>query len=54
MIARVMEGAKAWIEEISRLGSIGINAAPDVQYMANKILELLPELQLGLDYYFKT
>ncbi len=45
MIARVMLGARAWIEELGRLDSIGSKTAPDLQFMANKILEQLPELQ---------
>ena len=45
MIGRVMNGAKAWIEELRRLDNIGFQKAPDLQLMAKAILTELPELQ---------
>jgi hypothetical protein len=45
MIGRVMNGAKAWIEEIGRLDDIGSQNAPDLQFMAKAILVELPELR---------
>ena len=45
MIGRVMNGAKAWIEELRRLDNIGFQKAPDLQFMAEAILTELPELQ---------
>lgn len=45
MIHQIMLGARAWIIELSHLGNIGSKSPPDVQYMANKILELLPALR---------
>ena len=45
MIGRIMEGARAWIEEIGRLDSIGLNNAPDLQFMAHAILERVPALK---------
>ena len=40
-----MEGAKAWIEEIGRLDSIGLNKAPDLEFMAHAILDKVPVLK---------
>ena len=45
MIGRIMEGARCWIEEIGRLDSIGLKNAPDLQFMANAILERVPTLK---------
>ena len=57
MIGRVMEGARAWIEEIGRLDSIGLKSAPDLQFMAHAILERVPALKpryaLTLTSYMK-
>ena len=47
MLGRVMEGAKAWIEEIGGLDSIGLKVAPPLQFMAEAILAELPELRPG-------
>ncbi len=57
MLGRIMEGAKAWIEEIGRLDSIGLQKAPDLQFMAHAILERVPALKpryvLTLTYSLK-
>ena len=57
MIGRIMEGARSWIEEIGRLDSIGLQNAPDVQFMAHAILERVPALKpwyvLTLTYSLK-
>ena len=45
MIGRIMEGARAWIEEIGRLDSIGLETAPDLEFMAHAILERVPALK---------
>ena len=45
MIGRVMEGARAWIEEIGRLDSISLENVPDLEFMAHAILERVPALK---------
>ena len=45
MLGGIMEGAKAWIEEIGRLDSIGLNKAPDLEFMAHAILDKVPVLK---------
>ena len=47
MIGRVMQGARAWIAKVGQLDDIGFKAAPDLQFMAKAILELVPELKPG-------
>ena len=45
MLGRIMEVARAWIEEIGQLDSVGLNNAPDLQFMAHAILDRLPALK---------
>jgi hypothetical protein len=49
MVGRVMQGARAWIEEIGRLNSLGMSTVPDLQFMAKGILRLIgdPALRAG-------
>jgi hypothetical protein len=47
MLGRVMGAARAWIEEVRGLDYIGAKAAPDLQFLAKRILAEIPELQAG-------
>lgn len=43
MLGRVMDGARAWIAEVSTLDAIGFKKPPDLQFMAKAILAKLAD-----------
>ena len=55
MIGRVMQGARAWIEEIGRLSDLGMSTVTDLQFMAKGILQLIddPALHAGYATFFR-
>ena len=45
MLGRIMKAARAWIEEVQGLDDIGLKAPPDLQFVAKRVLDEIPDLK---------